>query len=503
MEVGSLALPAREARRVLQALPLEEEARRVQEAPLEQEARRALGGAAGPGGAAGSAGGAGRGGAPASGWSMPLTIGDAVAQGRIPAVAVSGIGDAFIAFEGSDGSWVQRYTKASDTLEAPTRIDAPNGNVLIAADDAGGALVIAQRHQTYAIVARRFEAGSTSPGGWGVAHEIQATEGGGPGHSAVVHELSDLSMTGSGHAVVAWNRWDSATAPEASESYLSVYDAGRGWDAARRFSASGATSERTRCAIAESGQSLKIFAAMSVYDVARDGTDVWVNDMTYDRVTGVGVVGAPRVLLPLTGDSWGFSEAVAADPAGNFFTAIFQRGPYGSLGDRVLVASEVGGTWAMPMPLNTGSGVDQLTLSVGRNGEAIALWNQCPASRCGMRARRFVGGAWGPETALSPPISNPPAASDVAVDGRGRVLAVWVEHDEASAQVVVRARELDPASGWTAPHSIGAVSSSTETIQSVSVAFGANGTGVAAWGIADAGSAPIPSRRVQAAIFRD
>ena len=193
------------------------------------------GAATGTGSAAASGGGAGGGGAPATGWSAPRTVGDGVAQGRIPVVAVSGTGDAFIAFEGSDGSWVQRYMKASDTLEAPTRIDSPNGNVLIAADDAGGALVIAQRHQNYRIIARRFTAGSAWPGGWGVAHELQAPEGGeGTDRTIVTHELSDLAMTGAGHAVVAWNRWDSDAVPEESEAYLSVYDAGRGWDAARQ-----------------------------------------------------------------------------------------------------------------------------------------------------------------------------------------------------------------------------------------------------------------------------
>ena len=430
-----------------------------------------------------------------------MTIGDGVAQGRIPAVAVSGTGDAFIAFEGLDGSWVQRYTKASDTLEAPTRIDAPNGNVLIAADDAGGALVIAQRHQTYVILARRFAAGAAWPGGWEAAHEIQAREGGqGTGRTIVTHSLSDLAMTGAGHAVVAWNRWDSDAAPAGGETYLSVYDAGRGWDTARRFSAGNGASDTARCTIAAAGQSLKISTTMSVYDFAGDATDVWVNDMTYDRVTGVGVVGAPRILFPLTGDQSTRSEEVAADPAGNVFAAIMQHGPY-AWGSRVLVASAVGGTWSSPIPLNAESVVADLALSVGRNGDAIATWTDCPVDQCSVRARRLVGGTWGPEFDLSLTTQNRLGQSRAAVDGRGRVLAVWIEANEASAEVVVRAREVDAAGGWTAPHSIATIPSG-HAIDGLYVAFGPNGTGVAVWGVTEV--APHnPRRGVQAAVFRD
>ena len=167
------------------------------------------------------------------------------------------------------------------------------------------------------------------------------------------------------------------------------------------------------------------------------------------------------------------------------------------------MAPEVGGTWSSPIPLNAAPTVDELALSVGRNGDAIATWTQCSATPCRLRARRLVGGAWDPEIDLSLTTSNGASMSRVAVDGRGRVLAVWTEVDQARAEVVVRARELDPAGGWTAPHSIGAVSSSMATIESLSVAFGPNGTGVAVWGIADTGSAPSLRRRVQAAIFRD
>ena len=282
-------------------------------------------------GASGSGGGA-AGGGRASGWGTSQRIDEGVTGGSAPAAAVSNTGDAFIAFAGNEGIWVRRYTKASDTLAPPALIDVTTGLPRIAADDAGGALLVMQTGQ-YEIAARRFEAGSPWPAGWGGRQVVQATEGGAfAGGPLVQHELGDLAMTPSGHAVIAWNRWGANASGDIAESFLSLYDAGRGWGAARRFSTNGAYSENARLSIVEINQSLKICAAMTVYEAARDATDVWVNDMTYDLATGAGVVGAPKLQHRASGTLLSFPQAVASDAAGNFSIAIHERDAFRNKG---------------------------------------------------------------------------------------------------------------------------------------------------------------------------
>src|SRR5690606_29350505 len=115
------------------------------------------------------------------------------------------------------------------------------------------------------------------------------------------------------------------------------------------------------------------------------------------------------------------------------------------------------------------------SVAMNADGVGVVVYRQCGAG-CAIWARRFSATGFLPPDKLSID-ENSVSEPQVALDGAGRGLAVWEQKSAALRSIF--ASELSPALGWTAAHPLEDDNAAEHTMPAV--AFGPNGTGIAAW----------------------
>jgi hypothetical protein len=132
-------------------------------------------------------------------------------------------------------------------------------------------------------------------------------------------------------------------------------------------------------------------------------------------------------------------------------------------------AAEAASKWGSPMRLSSiGEGGENSRLAVNERGDAVVLWTVGYLIQGALR--RAPGDAW---RALTSALSSFQQVTEpqVAIDGRGRAVAVWVQGSRVCVAVA-------PHRTWSAPT---AVSRSGMTVQSPQIAVDAQGDAAAIW----------------------
>ncbi|WP_437736778.1 hypothetical protein [Sorangium sp. So ce1335] len=438
------------------------------------------GGGGGPegSGGGGATGGSGAGGAGAGGeatspqWGTFERVGHDDLSNQVsnffPQIAVSANGDALLVFYDQDTVWARRYVKESDSWDSLVQINdaASRGvNATVAIDaDGDGVVVWYSNSVGGAVFARRFTASLGWPAGWGAIETVAA------GTPGMLRQSTSVAMTPAGHAAVGI---DVSTADHAtSEGYVAIYEVGQGWRTPVKVSGSTTSCSSMAVGVSTVGTTLRAVAAWFQSDDER--LNVMGNVVTHDLTTHDGSTGTPQALeADDTLDH--LSPRVVMDGNGNAMVVFLQRGSTGSE-SHVIANRYSGGAWTGATGVDTaGEHASGYSVAMNAEGQGVVVFRQCGAA-CAIWARRFSATSFQPADKLS--IDEDSVTSpDVAVDGAGRALAVWGQ--DAAAVQSIFASELSPALGWTEAHAL-EDDNAAEHWQPA-VAFGPNGTGIAAW----------------------
>ncbi|WP_159398050.1 hypothetical protein [Sorangium cellulosum] len=436
------------------------------------------GGPPGSGGGGGATGGDGAGGAGTGGdassphWDTFERIGhDDLANqvsNFLPQVAVSANGDALLVFYDQDTVWARRYVKESDSWDPLLQINnaASRGvNARVAIDAEGNGVVVWYSHVVGgAVFGKRFTASLGWPAGWGAVETVAA------GTAGTSRQSTTLAMTPAGHAAVGIDVYTAESS--AREGYLAIYEVGQGWRTPVKVSGSTTSCNGTAVGVSTVGTTLRAVAAWFQSDDER--LNVLGNVYTYDLTTHSGSAGSPQALeADDTLDH--LSPHVVMDGSGNATVVFLQRDSTSSV-SHVIANRYSGGVWTGATGVDTaGEHASNYAVAVNAEGEGVVVFRQCGAA-CAIWARRFSAANFQPPDKLS--IDEDSAGEpDVAVDGAGRGLAVW-QQDAAALQSIF-ASELSPALGWSAAHAL--EDDNAADHWKPAVAFGPNGTGIAAW----------------------
>jgi Glucodextranase, domain B len=304
-----------------------------------------------------------------------------------------------------------------------------------------------------------FPAEAAYSPGWGTAQLVE------------IDNSSDsyspqVAVDPSGNAIAVWFKWDGAR----NDIWSNRYVVGMGWEIAQLIEADDSgDAEGPQVAVDNLGNAVAVWHQ-------NDGTrdNIWSNRY----VVGTGWETAQLVE---TNDSGGARDPqVAVDGLGNFVAVWFQydgsradiwsnryvvgagwevaqlaetnvsQGAYcpdvavASSGDAVAVWHQYDGTqhniWANRYVVGTGWGTAELIendlgeavfpeVALDNSGNAVVVWEQWDGTRNNIWSNRYVvGTGWGTARLIENESAGA-SSPDVAVDGSGNAVAIWVERD--------------------------------------------------------------------------
>ncbi len=379
-------------------------------------------------------------------WEKPTSLassGSASARAN-PQVALDGSGDAVAVWLYSNGQdfAVRDATKRAGTSAWQAPVDLSNAGTEakephIVIDEQGDAVAVWAEYKGSDFV---IEAAVTqaSSGVWGPAVQLS------PAGSSVSHP--SVALDQQGDATVVWRQYDHIGEPVVQTVSSSGPVANAGWQA----------------------------------PVVISGT-------------GEAVEGEPEVALDAQGDA----------------VAVWQRRGGGS-GVAVVGTTRPGdnGSWRAPVQLSSGDGpAGHPSVAVDANGQAVAVWEAQTAEEVNVQAA--VGsvtlGAWQAAVKLATtsrerarecpsapyadcPAPRPTAEPQVAVDGPGDAIAVWLNSSGSTQGIVEAALRPSGANAWQKPASL-----SGATANGPRVALDAYGDAVATWVTVSATNSTVQS----------
>jgi len=183
------------------------------------------------------------------------------------------------------------------------------------------------------------------------------------------------------------------------------------------------------------------------------------------------------------GGSWSSATTLSAVNAGDPHVAVDSVGNaivvwFRGLGAHSVLevsTSSIGGTWSSPTIVTstpTGTGIDELSVALPENGNAIVLWHQEGANES-IHASTRVGGVWLPSSIVLTSGNNSMAPTVKHGPGDYAVALWW--NDDRALFPVVSATQISP-NVWTVPQII-----STPTDGSFDLAVNPSGNAIAAW----------------------
>jgi hypothetical protein len=142
-----------------------------------------------------------------------------------------------------------------------------------------------------------------------------------------------------------------------------------------------------------------------------------------------------------------------------------------------LPALKAWGTAALIESDNAGSAYDP-QVAIDASGNALAVWMQSDGTRYNIWSSRYSAGTgWGTAALIESDNAGLATSPQIAVNGSGTALAVWVQSDGTQRHVV--ANRFTPGTGWGTPALI-----ETDNAGSASdpqIAIDANGNAIAVW----------------------
>ena len=158
---------------------------------------------------------------------------------------------------------------------------------------------------------------------------------------------------------------------------------------------------------------------------------------------------------------WGTAEPIGTNAGG----AISQQVVVGPNGNAVAVWCEGGldsyNLWSNRYVAGTGWGTAGLVetetgsakypqVAVDGSGNVIAVWEQCEGTLCDILSNRYVvGTGWGTPGLIETDNNGAVGGPDVAVDGSGNAVAVWMQHDGTRSNIW--ANRYVAGTGWGTP----------------------------------------------------
>jgi len=179
------------------------------------------------------------------------------------------------------------------------------------------------------------------------------------------------------------------------------------------------------------------------------GTSIWANH--YARTD---LWGEPELID--TGDGGATDPRVAADAAGNGF-AVWQEGAGGSTPRIWTNRYVVDEGWGTPEPLQNGmvTAARDPAIAADPEGNAIAIWLQkdIVTNDVLVWSNRYVPGAgWGAAESIDQPIEEMPgslpSATSVGVDTDGNAIAIWTRPADIIGTSVIWSNRYTPGSSW-------------------------------------------------------
>lgn len=351
---------------------------------------------------------------PSTGWSLPTLIQNMTYSSVAEEwSAIDGQGNALVLFKTSNGSQYNVYATYYSVRTgwgSPHRVDSASGSaktwlrVALNRNGDGVATWLEWNGVQYNDYAAFFN-GTTQT--WGAPMVIQS-------EFAYVYS-STIALDGKGNAMDVYLVWNGT----GYANYASYYRPGAGWGAPVQIQR--AYSSFAYVYALESNDAGDFAASWGEWD--GNHTRAAVN--LYTPATGWE---SPETFVsPSTGDAGPATPSL--DGAGDALVVynIFDGTQYDVYG----VTRAAGGTWGMPVRLNSGMGdAIQQTSSLSYSGDGYASWTQYNGNGYDIVARRYVAGqGWLPPTAINaaaPATSATDAGnSNLAVDGHGNAIVGW------------------------------------------------------------------------------
>lgn len=369
------------------------------------------------------------------GWQTAAPIENDVSGSAIyPQVAVDGSGNALAVWQQSDGTryniWSNRFTVEAGWGEADLIETNDAGDAImpqVAVDNLGNAIAVWQQDNgaRYCIYSNRYVIGT----GWGNATLVESSDSEGA-------FSPQIAVDNSGNAMVVWRQDDGIY----DGIYASRYVAGSSWE--------GSTYIGTE----------------------RSWWDMYVNDLKI-AIDGLGnamVVWSESELFAdniwsnvyLVGVGWGVAMPIAEDYSG------FPRYPqvvFDSPGSAIAVWQESNGViqsirsnrYVIAMGWENATFIE--ADDIGDNscphiasdgsGNAMAVWVQSDAAKCGIRANRYIAeSGWQGVTIAGDYSSGSIGYPRVAISDCGNAIAVWSHNDGNGTGIC--SNRYDAETGW-------------------------------------------------------
>lgn len=303
---------------------------------------------------------------------------------------------------------------AGDALD-PRVAQDPSGNALVAWHQFGGTF--------FDVWANRYTVGV----GWGGATLLDAED-------AEDAAFPDVGMDDAGNGLVLWSIDDALT----DVVWARWHVAGVGWDDAESISSVGLSAGTPALAVNGSG------SALAAWRHGYPARNIHANDYasgawgTTDVIGDAAEVGARDVKLGM-------------DAAGNGI-AVWESDV--APGDVWTNRYTVGLGWGVAERLETRLGVaERPDVAMTSNGDAMVAWSQSDGVRRDVWARRYAAGVgWGPLELVECDDAGDAHLRDLATDGAGNAIALWVVEEAMAARLV--ANLYTPSNGWAEPQTL-------------------------------------------------
>jgi hypothetical protein len=379
-----------------------------------------------------------------------------------PQVGISSDGATFVVWSQWDGArfnvWATDGYRAQ-RLNADDVGDAVKPQVAVHPN--GQAVAVwSQRDGTRSdIWASNLQFGSFGERYWGSAARIESDDAADAVNPQIAFDLS-------GHAIAVWSQSDGTR----FNLWANRFAPDTGWSVAERIETDDAADAiDPQIAIDANGPNGQALVVWSQSDATR--FNIWANRFAPD--TG-----------------WGVAERIETDNAGNTSDP---RVSIGTNGQALVVWSQSDGTrfniWANRFAPDTGWGVAERIetdnagnasnprVSIGTDGQAVAVWSQFDGTRLNAWTNRFTTNAgWGVPERIETDDAGNAVDPEVAVDSSGQALAVWSQWDRAGGHIW--SNHYTPASGWGGADRIGSDDVYGSDPQ---VAIDSNGNALAVW----------------------
>ncbi|MEW5756446.1 MAG: hypothetical protein AB1810_09080 [Pseudomonadota bacterium] len=407
-----------------------------------------------------------------TGWGTAQRIETGAGNADDPQVAVDSSGNAIAVWRQNHDIWANRFNAESGAWGAAQLIETGAGNAddpQITVDSSGNAIAVWSQYDGLytSIWTNRFSAES---GAWGAAQLIGAGVG---------YDASDpqIAVDGSGNAIAVWRHKESGRYRYAGGTWAKRFNAESGaWGAAQMIGAGDtalySVPQIAQIAVADSGNAIVVWPQHST-----PYASIWANRFSVES----GAWDAPQLIETSVGDA--YSPQIAVDGSGNAIAVWSQHdgSTYTDIwANRFSTAS---GVWGTAQLIDPGAGhAYSPQIAVDGGGNAIAVWVQNDQN-ADVWTNRFsaVSGTWSGaqliETGVGEAdfIGGPP---QIAVDGSGNAIAVWVQIDDAYRNSIWANRFSAESGAWETAQMI---ENGVGHAYSPGIAVDGSGNAIAVW----------------------